>query len=60
MAPLKRIEKIVRQNASDEKRKRLGLKFNPGIATGIALIGLRTNGPWALRSDTAVYSPIRS
>ena len=33
-----RIEKIVRENAFDEKKKRLGLKFNPGLA----LIGLRT------------------
>ena len=43
MATLKRIEKIVRENAFDEKKKRLGLKFNPGLA----LIGLRTTGPWA-------------
>ena len=43
MATLKRIEKIVRENAFDEKKKRPGLKFNPGLA----LIGLRTPGPWA-------------
>ena len=42
MATLKRIEKIVRENAFDEKKKRPGLKFNPGLA----LIGLRTTGPW--------------
>ena len=41
MATLKRIEKIVQENVSDEKKKRPGLKFNPGLA----LIGLRTTGP---------------
>ena len=40
MTTLKRIEKIVRENAFDEKNKRPGLKFNPGLA----LIGLRTTG----------------
>ena len=32
------MEKIVLENAFDEKKKRPGLKFNPGLA----LIGLRT------------------
>ena len=41
MATLKRIEKIVRENAFDEKKKRPGLKFNPGLEP----IGLRTTGP---------------
>ena len=41
MATLKRIEKIVRQNAFSEKKERPGLKFNPGFA----LIGLQTTGP---------------
>ena len=41
MATLKRIEKVVRENAFDEKKERPGLKFNPGFA----LIGLRTTAP---------------
>ena len=41
MATLKRIDKIVRENAFDEKKERPGLKFNPGFA----LIGLRTTAP---------------
>ena len=35
---LKRIEKLARENTFDEKEKRRGEKFNPGLA----LIGLRT------------------
>ena len=38
----KKIEKIVRENAFVGKKKRRGLKFNPGLA----LIGLRTTGSW--------------
>ena len=45
VATLKRIEKIVQENAFDEKKKRPRLKFNPGIA----LIGLRTTGPWRIK-----------
>ena len=45
MATQKRLEKIVRENAFDEKKQRPGLKFNPGLA----LIGLRTTGPLAVR-----------
>ena len=41
MVTLKRIEKIVRENAFDEKKKIPGLKFNPGLT----LIGLQTTGP---------------
>ena len=41
LATLKGIEKIVRENAFDEKKKRPGFKFN----SGLALIGLRTSGP---------------
>ena len=44
MATLKRIEKIVQENPFDEKKKRPGLKFNPGSA----LIGLQTTGPCIL------------
>ena len=36
-----RENKIIRENAFDDKKKRPGLKFNPGLA----LIGLRTTGP---------------
>ena len=39
---LKRIEKIIRQNAFDKKKKKPGLKSNPRLA----LIGLRAT--WAL------------
>ena len=45
MVTLKRIEKIVQENAFDEKKKRPGLKFNPGMA----LIGLQTTGPWRIK-----------
>ena len=41
LATLKRIEKIVGENAFDEKKKRPRLKFNPGLA----LISLQTTGP---------------
>ena len=34
------MEKIARENTFDEKKKRPGEKFNPGLA----LIGLRTTG----------------
>ena len=36
----KRIEKLAKENTFDEKEKRRGEKFNPGLA----LIGLRTTG----------------
>jgi len=38
---VKRKEKIIRENAFEQKKKKPGLKFNPGLA----LIGLRTTGP---------------
>ena len=41
MDALKRIEKIIQENAFEHKEKKPGLKFNPGLA----LIGLRTTGP---------------
>ena len=40
-ATLKRIEKFFGENAFDEKKKRPGLKFNPGLA----LNGLQTTQP---------------
>ena len=39
---LKRIEKIILKNAFGQKKKKPGLKFNPGLA----VIGLRTTGPF--------------
>ena len=39
---LKRREEITRENTFEQKKKKPGLKFNPGLA----LIGLRTTGPW--------------
>ena len=41
MDAVKRIEKIIRENAFEQKKKKPRLKFNPGLA----LIGLRTTGP---------------
>ena len=39
---LKRREEITRKNTFEQKKKKPGLKFNPGLA----LIGLRTTGSW--------------
>ena len=41
---LKRVENIIRGNAVEQKKKKAGMKFNPGLA----LIGLRTTGPSAI------------
>ena len=41
MDALKGIEKIIQENAFEQKEKKPRLKFNPGSA----LIGLRTTGP---------------
>ena len=41
---LKGVENITRGSAVDQKKKKAGLKFNPGLA----LIGLRTTGPSAI------------
>ena len=38
---LKKIEKIIRESAFDKKKKKSGLKFNPGLA----LTRVRTTGP---------------
>jgi len=38
----KRREKIIRESAYDKKKKKPGLKFNPGLV----LTGVRTTGPW--------------
>ena len=42
----KKIEKIIRESAFDKKKKKPGLKLNPGLA----LTGVRTNGPWCCTS----------
>ena len=39
----KKIEKIIRESAFDKKKKKPGLKFNPGLA----LTRVWTTGPWA-------------
>ena len=39
---LKKIARIIRENTFQQKKKKPGLKFNPGLA----LIGLRTTGSW--------------
>lgn len=44
---LKRIEKIIPENAFEQKKKKPGLKFNPGLVR----IGLRTTGPWNLKEN---------
>ena len=44
MDTLKRIEKIIGESAFDKKKKKPGLKFNPGLA----LTGARTTGPWRI------------
>ena len=38
---LKRIEKIIRENAFEQKRKKPGLKFNPGLSAN------RPSNKWA-------------
>ena len=43
----KRIEKIIRESAFDEKKKKPGLKFNPRLAS----TGLRTTGTRSLVSS---------
>ena len=44
---LKRIEKIIWENAFEQKTKNPRLKFNPELA----LISLRTTGPWTVDSN---------
>ena len=40
---LQKIEKIIRENVFEQKKKKPGLKFNPEFA----LISFQTNGPWS-------------
>ena len=42
----KKIEKIIRESAFDKKKKKPGLKFNPGLA----LTSVRTTGPCTIFS----------
>ena len=51
MDALKRIHKIIRENAFELKIKKSGLKFK----TGLALIGLRTTGPRILGSTSNIF-----
>ena len=51
----KRIEKIIRENAFDEKKKKPVLKFNPRLA----LTGLRTTGAWIFTSVSVPDSTTR-
>ena len=46
------MEKIIRENAFEQKKKKLGLKLNPGLA----LIGLRTTGSWTVISQLSVFN----
>ena len=55
MDDLKRIEKIIRENASEKKEKKPGLKFN----LGLALLGLRTTGSRIL-VDSLCYTKYHS
>ena len=50
---LKRREKIIRENAFEQKREKPGWKFNPGLA----LIGLRTSGPRTLSTLVVAWRP---
>ena len=43
----KRIEKIIRKSAFDNKKKKAGLKFNPELV----LTGVRTTGPRSIDSE---------
>ena len=46
------MEKIIRENAFEQKKKKLGLKLNPELA----LIGLRTTGSWTVISQLSVFN----
>ena len=53
MDALKRKEKIIRENVFQQKKKKLELKFNPG------LIGLRTTGPRILNTKKEIEQGVR-
>ena len=48
----KRIEKIIRKNACEQKKKKPGLIFNPGLA----LIGVRAT--WTLVLDIQAFGRV--
>ena len=52
----KKIEKIIRESAFDNKKKKIRLKFNPGLA----LTGVRTTGPWSLKALETNSRPYES
>ena len=56
MDALKRIEKIIQENAFEQKNKKSELKFNPGLA----LIRLRTTGPRSFLTTILSYIRILS
>ena len=45
----KELEKIIRENAFEQERKKPGLEFN----SGVALIGLPTTGPRIVKQRVA-------
>ena len=59
----KKIEKIIRESAFDKKKKKPGLKFNPGLAltsvrtTGLKRFFLPTNGG---RNECVANEPQRA
>ena len=55
MDVLKRMEKIIRENVFQQKKKKLELKFNPGLV----LIGLRTTGPRILNTKKEIEQGVR-
>ena len=52
----KKIEKIIQENAFDKKKKKPGLKFNPGLA----LTGVRTAGLWRLGLRAPLVARVKS
>ena len=47
--------KILRENVFQQKKKKLELKFNPGLV----LIGLRTTGPRILNTEKEIEQGVR-
>ena len=46
------MEKLIRENAFEQKKKKLGLKFNPVLA----LIGLRTTGSRTVINLVSIFN----
>ena len=51
----KKIDKIIRESAFEKKKKKPGLKFNPGLG----LTGIRTTGPRSLIISNACVNQRR-